>query len=161
MNETLFLNKSGYNIAVTTKTKTSLSEDVRTRVKELRSSDLYMTMSEIGKKVNISRQRVFQILTAEGLPTKHRIRKYLYECPVCGTISAFKFCSKECKKQWQIIPIVCTRCGKLFYRTRHQFFINYPHHNDGLFCSKKCTGRWFAEQYGFQRHPEHSATSKK
>jgi hypothetical protein len=143
------------------KTNPSLSKPyIRTRVKELRSCDLFMTMSEIGKKLNISRQRVFQILKEEGLPTRRRIRKYLYECPVCGTISAFKFCSKECKKQWQMIPIVCTRCGKLFYRNRHQFFINYPHHNDGLFCSKICCGKWFAEHHGFQRYPKHSATTK-
>jgi len=47
---------------VTTKTNTSLSNvDVRTRVKELRSSDLYMTMSEIGKKVNIPAARFSNI----------------------------------------------------------------------------------------------------
>jgi len=133
----------------------------RKQVRELRLSDLFLTMSEIGQKVDISRQRVFQILKEEGLPTKHRTREYLYECPVCGTMSPFKFCSIECKKQWQMIPIVCTRCGKLFFRSSHQFFINYPHHSDGLFCSKACTGKWFAERYGFQRYPEHSATSKK
>lgn len=144
-----------------TKTNASLPEsDVRTRIRELRNSNLFMTMSDIGHKVNVSRQRVFQILKQEGLPTRHRIRKYLYECPVCGMISAFKFCSKECKNKWRQIPIICTQCGKLFYRNWHQFFINYPHHHDGLFCSKKCTGKWFAEHYGFQRYPNHSATSK-
>ena len=138
-----------------TKTNASLSKsDVRARVRELRISDLFMTMSEIGQNVNVSRQRVFQILKEEGLPTRHRIRKYLYECPVCGTISPFKFCSKQCKKQWLMIPIVCTGCGKLFFRDRHQFFINYPHHNDGLFCSKICTGKWIAEHYGFKKHPD-------
>jgi len=58
--------------------------NTRKRVRELCVSDLFMTMSEIGQKVNISRQRDFQILKEEGLPTKHRIRKYLHECPVCG-----------------------------------------------------------------------------
>ena len=137
-----------------TKTNISLSKSVvRRQIRELRLSNLFMTMSEIARKINISRQRVHQILKDEGLPTKHQIRKYLYQCPVCGTISPFKFCSKQCKKQWQMIPIVCTRCGKLFFRDRHQFFLNYPHHNDGLFCSKICTGKWIAEQYGFRHVP--------
>ena len=144
-----------------TKTNISLSKSVvRRQIRELRLSNLFMTMSEIARKINISRQRVHQILKDEGLPTKHQIRKYLYQCPVCGTISPFKFCSIECKKQWQRIPIICTRCGKLFFRDRHQFFINYPHHNDVLFCSKICTGKWIAEQYGFRQCPEHGATAK-
>jgi hypothetical protein len=143
------------------KTNLPLSKaGVRRRVKELRNSDLFMTMSEIGQRLNISRHRVLQILKDEGLPTMHRIRRYLCECPVCGATSVFKFGSKECKKQWQMIPIICTKRGKLFYRNRHQFFINYPHHNDGSFCSKICAGKWFAEHYGFQRYPEHSATAK-
>ena len=143
------------------KTNASISKsDVRTRVRELRTSDLFMTMSEIGQKVNISRQRVFQILKEEGLPTRHRIKKFVYECPVCGIISASKFCSVECKNKWRQIPIICTGCGKLFFRNWHQFFVNYPHHNDGLFCSKICTGKWFAEHYGFQRYLGHSATTK-
>ena len=156
------LAKLEYNIAMMTKTNiSSPKSDVRKRVRELRVSDLFMTMSEIGQKVNISRQRVFQILKEEGLPTRRKIRKFLYECPVCDTISATKFCSLACKKQWQRIPIVCTRCGKLFYSNRHQFFISYPHHNKGLFCSKVCTGKGFAEHYGFERYPDHSSTSKK
>ena len=78
-------------------------------------------MSEIGQRLNISRHRVLQILKDEGLPTMHRIRRYLCECPVCGATSVFKFGSKECKKQWQMIPIICTKRGKLFYRNRHKF----------------------------------------
>lgn len=46
--------------------------NTRKRVIELRSVDLFMTMSEIAQKVGISRQRVYQILQKEGLPTKHK-----------------------------------------------------------------------------------------
>ena len=114
--------------------------NIRERVKELRSSDLFMTMSEIARKVDAFWQRVFQILNGRRLPTGAD-KKFLYECPVCGTISAFKFCSEKCKKRWQTITIARTRCGKLFFRNRHQFFINYLHHHDGLFCSKVCMGK--------------------
>jgi hypothetical protein len=133
----------------------------RERVKELRGSDLFLTRSEIALKADTPRQHVFQIFKQEGLPTRHRIKKILYECPVCGTISAFKFCSSECKKKWQQIPIVCSRCGKLFIRSKHQFFINYRRCNGSLFCCKVCAGKSIAEQYGFGQYPKHSTTSKK
>ena len=85
----------------------------RERVKELRSSDLFMTMSEIARKADTSRQRVFQILKQEGLPTRHRIKKILYECPVCGTVSSFKFCSLECKRNGNKCQL-CVRDAESF-----------------------------------------------
>ena len=90
--------------------------NTRKQVIELRSANLSMTGSEIAMKVGISRQRVFQILQREGLPTGHPIKKLQYQCPVCGNISPRKFCCNKCKKKWQQVPIVCTRCGKLFLR---------------------------------------------
>jgi len=109
-----------------TKINSSPSEsNTRKLVKDFRNANLFMTMSEIAQKANISKQRVFKILKQEGLPTKRKIKKYLYECPVCGTVSAFKFCSTDCKRKWQQIKIVCTRCGKLFTRDTKQFLRNY------------------------------------
>ena len=64
------------------------------QVIELRNANLFMTMSEIANRVGVSRQRVHQILKKEGIPTGHRIRtkqikKILYNCPICGTVSSF------------------------------------------------------------------------
>ncbi len=112
-------------------------------------------MSEIASKVNISRQRVYQILREEGLPTKRYLKMTQYACAVCGTISTHKFCSDECKKKWHQIPVICTRCGKLFIRNRHQFLTNYPHFNNNLFCSRDCSSKWWAEHYGFKAYPDH------
>jgi len=129
--------------------------DTRQKVRELRSTNLCMNMSEIASKVGISRQRVYQILRKEGLPTKHYPKIIQYECAVCGTISAHKFCSDKCKKKWQQIPVICTRCGKLFTRNRHQFLTNYAHFNNNLFCSRDCSSKWWAEHYGFKAYPDH------
>ena len=114
-------------------------------------------MSEIARNAGVSRQRVYQILKKEGLSAKHHIKKYQYECPVCGTSSTHKFCSYECKIKWRQIPIICTRCGKLFLRYQSQFLTDYLHHSDALFCSKECRSKWLVEQYGFQRYPHHMA----
>jgi len=129
--------------------------DSRQKVRDLRSNNLCMNMSEIANKVGISRQRVYQILREEGLPTKHYQKMTQYVCPVCGTIRAHKFCSDECKKKWQQIPVICDRCGKLFFRNRHQFLTNYSHFNNTLFCSRDCSSKSWAEHYGFKAHPDH------
>lgn len=131
----------------------SLAEsDVRSRVRDLRSANLLMKMSEIAKIVGISRQRVYQILQQEGLPTKQHIKKYLYECPVCGTITSRKFCSSECRKKWQQIPITCSECGNLFIRNRRKFMNSYHYHSNVLFCSKKCNGKWLNKHYALKYH---------
>ena len=132
--------------------------NTRKQVMELRSANLTMTLSEIANTVGLSRQRVFQILREEGLPTKHfiRIKKYQYQCLLCGTISPHKFCSNECQKKWQQVPVTCTRCGQLFYRNITQLLHNYRHHDKGLFCSKHCGAKWLAEIYGFKSSQSNS-----
>ena len=143
---------------------TSRSIDTRERVCQLRFNDMFMTMAEIARIVGVSRQRVFQILQEEGLPTKHLVRqsnKYRYSCLVCGKISTHKFCSDKCKEQWQQIPVVCTRCGRLFFRNVHQFLANYRDHSDTVFCSRNCQSRWIGAHYGFKSHPNHSGPGVK
>jgi hypothetical protein len=126
--------------------------NTRIRVKDLRTANLLMKMSEIAKKVGISRQRVFQILQEEGLPTKQHVKKCLYACPVCGRITKHKFCCGECRKEWLQIPVICSECGNLFIRRRSSFLNSYPHHNNVLFCSKKCTGKWLNKHYASKYH---------
>jgi hypothetical protein len=124
--------------------------DTRKQVRKLRSANLSMTMSEIAKRVGMSRQRVFQILREEGLPTKHCVIIKKYQCLECGAVSPHKFCSDECKKKWREIPIICNGCGKLFFRDVTQFLHNYRKHNHALFCSRNCANRWLGETYGFK-----------
>jgi len=137
------------------RTDFSLGSNTREQVKKLRISNLFMSMSAIARLIGISRQRVFQILQEEGLPTKHLVKpvnKDQYSCLVCGKISTNKFCSNECKTQWHQIPVVCTRCGKLFFRNVHRFLANYRDHSDTVFCSRNCQSRWIGEYYGFKSY---------
>ena len=146
------------------RTNNSRESDTRQRVKELRMSNMFMRMSAIARLIGISRQRVFQILQEEGLPTKHLVKpvnKDQYSCLVCGKISTHKFCSDECQKKWQQIPVVCTRCGKLFFRNVHRFLANYRDHSSTLFCSRNCQSRWIGEHYGFKSDPNHSSPGVK
>jgi transcription elongation factor Elf1 len=141
----------------TERVKPQHESETRKLVKELRSASLSMTMSEIARKTNVSRQRVFAILKDEGLPTKHQSSKLFYECPLCGNVSTSKFCSAECKKEWGRIQIVCTGCGKLFTRDIQTFLKNYRHHGNSVFCSKQCAAKWIGTHHGFKRFPNHRA----
>jgi len=146
------------------RTDFSLGSNTREQVKKLRISNLFMSMSAIARVIGISRQRVFQILQEEGLPTKHLVKpvnKDQYSCLACGKISPNKYCSNECQKQWRQIPIVCTRCGKLFFRDVHQLLANYRDHSDTIFCSRNCQSRWIGAHYGFKSHPNHSGPGVK
>ena len=130
----------------------SAKSDTRSQVRNLRSTNLHLKMSKIAETVGVSRQRVFQILQEEGLTTKQHVRKCLYACPVCGKITSRKFCSSECRKEWLQIPVICSECGNLFIRSRRQFMNCYPNHNNVLFCSKKCTGKWLNKNYVLNNH---------
>lgn len=131
--------------------------DTRKQVTDLRAANLSISMAEIAKKVGISRQRVYQILRKDGFPTRRRVLKNQYECLVCGAVTEHKFCSKECKIKWKQIPVVCTRCGKLFLRNRSQLLNNYRRHDSTLFCSKHCSGKWLAENYILKdNHNQHN-----
>jgi hypothetical protein len=124
--------------------------NTREHIIKLRSSNLCLTMSEIARNEGVSRQHVYQVLKKEGLPTKHNIKKYQYECPVCGTISTKKFCSKQCKIKWRQIPMICTKCGILFFRYYSQLLTDSRRgHTNAFFCSKECRNQWLVEQYGF------------
>jgi DNA-binding XRE family transcriptional regulator len=126
--------------------------DTRSQVKNLRLANLHMKMSEIAETVGVSRQRVFQILQDEGLTTKQHVKKCLYGCPMCGKITSHKYCSSECRKEWLQIPVICSECGNLFIRSRRQFLNCYPNHNNVLFCSKKCVGKWLNKNYVLNNH---------
>lgn len=121
--------------------------DTRKRVKDIHSSDLSVSVSEIARRVSVSRQRVYQILNSEGFRTNRPSNKHLYKCPECGTISTRRFCSKQCKKKWLQIPVICSGCGKLFFRNQARLLSEYRYHNGALFCDKQCLGQWLSRQY--------------
>ncbi len=121
--------------------------NTKSKVISLRSTNPYMKMSDIGRAVGVSKQRVYQILRKQGLPTKRSV-ELKYKCLVCGHSSSNKFCSKICKAKWQKIPIVCTNCGKLFFRDKERLL---QHHREALFCCRKCFGIWAGEHHGFKR----------
>lgn len=114
------------------------------------------TMQDIGSKLNISRQRVEQILLNHRLATKkwHAI----YICNSCGNEIDRKiyhssyFCSGDCRrefyKQYRTVVLTCSYCGKQFNRRLKR--VNgtmIPDNQTTFFCDKKCQGKYAASHY--------------
>jgi len=110
-------------------------------VLQLRKNNPAMSMSEISRVVGISRQRVFQLLKMEGLPT--RIKKLVFYCVKCDKVvdkeKTFRYNKQkctECRIKENIVYLFCYFCNNLM--VRRKYTIRNRHH----FCDKVCYGLW-------------------
>lgn len=121
-----------------------------------------MMAEQTGYKV--SRENVRQMLDRRGLPT-HRNNKIEYTCVHCGgTFKRYRrekpsaFCSWECKKAHNLVPLVCETCGEMFMRPQY-VVLNWAKSPtvtpiataEHIFCSRECHGRWLGSHYGGSR----------
>jgi RNA polymerase-binding transcription factor DksA len=117
----------------------------REKVSLLRQKDPSMPAVRIAEALNISRERVRQLLNEAGLPTY--FRKYYGSCELCGgdiPSSRKAYCSNECRTQAKRITFQCDYCGqdKILIRAAYnaQKRRGYKH----MYCSIKCRnwGKW-------------------
>lgn len=129
----------------------------------LRKASPCMSLQDIGDKVGLSRERVRQILTRDGLVTKHVVRQTYY-CMNCGKptrnmprrwrryiVDNEVFCNGTCAKEFHTLTLTCSTCGKVFKRPAGEVInaAQHPLHKGGLiFCSKVCHGRWLGTHHG-------------
>lgn len=113
------------------------------------------TLQEVGKKYDVSRERIRQIYLREtGLRTKEvRDIQKTKTCEFCGkefvlqnTSWRRRFCSYECRREFYLYYCytldVCKICGLAFLNPK-----SMGHHKE--FCSKVCSGKYAAKNYGF------------
>ena len=120
-----------------------------------------MTLQEIGNKFDLSRERVRQILKQMDLPTKHKSFGSIITqtiCPKCGRQKLYraKYCRK-CRKELLYEFVQCETCRipikrRISYTSYMKERRGYKH----IWCSKKCQGKWLANNYGFIVHPENA-----
>lgn len=116
------------------------------------------TLQQLGDKANVCRERARQILKKERLSTRHFTPRYI--CLQCGKDLAYRkrpFCSWECKAIYNMIPVECSECGTVFYRTWNNAFWRLNRNVSGvMFCSKQCQGKYCGKNFGFLSHPENA-----
>lgn len=140
------------------------------RVTALREKNPCATLQEIADApgITLSRERVRQILVADGLPTKaYRPPGQQFVCAQCGNVFTptptghnlkgppqfdhTLYCGRKCAKASNEIPVTCIVCGTV----RRYKRCNVLRFNS-RFCNKHCQGRYFGRVAGFGAHPENA-----
>ena len=120
------------------------------RVAKIRQKNPCATLEEVGQRVGVTRERVRQLLKAQGLPTMSYRPSRLFECLNCG--ASFpnrqgpkyqpKYCSRSCAHEHRVITLACLQCGSLFKRRETYILPRSRYKNPGMFCSTDCYRMW-------------------
>lgn len=111
----------------------------RSKVIHLREKNPCMTLQAIGDACGISRERVRQILSEDGLKTVS-VRMYNV-CLNCGKTTKNKmFCNVSCQKEYSHITVECFYCGKPIEKEQSQLVRGRL-----TFCSRSCKGKYYYE----------------
>ena len=127
-----------------------MNNSVRDKVIKIRTNNHCITLQGIGDICGISRERVRQILKESGNETCSYKRIVTYKCLVCGkeyhpsqrTTTSKKFCSKECRYNYNHPIVECIQCHNLFKISTINQLIRY----NNSFCSRTCKSKY----YGFK-----------
>lgn len=110
----------------------------RQKVIELRKTHPEFTLFDIAGIINVSKQRVSQILKSENLPRHSTKYKSKYNvCKMCGRATINKFCSSECKDNGSNIFIACDFCktSQKVSNKKHAYQMKFQKH---FYCSNQC-----------------------
>lgn len=111
---------------------------VRNKVIVLRKSHPEFTLSDIAAILDITKQRVSQILISENLPrhsTKYKSK--FQSCKVCGRATVNKFCSNECRDVGLNAIVFCDFCKKSLKVSKKHYAYGMKMRKH-YFCSNEC-----------------------
>jgi len=129
-----------------------ITDNRKSQILELKKQNPTRTLEDIGKEVGLSRQRVYQVLTEEGVAT-HKTHP---TCDGCGIVlqpskkrpyiapNGNRYCT-ICREQMVYGTYTCTDCGSEVRRRRKSILRSKP---KSIFCNKKCQGHYLGVTYG-------------
>jgi len=117
----------------------------RERIKTLRANNPNLPAARIAEFLSVSRERVRQILVAEGLPTK--VKPYYGDCKICGeNLGAGRkiYCSTACRSVDCRISFRCDYCGKTKEVLQSVYRGQKKRGYKFMYCSVSCRnfGKW-------------------
>jgi len=117
----------------------------RERIVTLRSNHPKLPAVRIAELLSVSRERVRQILKAEGLPT--RIKSYYGDCKVCGEArepGRKSYCSLACRSADCRVSFRCDYCGQTKELLQSVFNAQKRRGYKFMYCSVNCRnfGKW-------------------
>lgn len=146
-------------------------------------------LTEVGSIFGVTRERVRQIANANGFTgynaqdPETRVNPGMMGralCKSCGKPTNEKrfpenHTSRKLCRDCQWIEIACSQCGKMKrvrtsdYLTRRSEKYSAarvangkpPYTGTGVFCDRKCLGRWIGLHHGFAAHPENAVRTRR
>ena len=126
--------------------------NTRRQIQELRKANPCLPAAEIARKLDISRERVRQLLLKTSLPTKLPKKKPIYYCLVCDKPIPRKYrfyCSRACQYKDHHVLVACAHCGKLKELGKFDL-LGKCKINTHIFCSHSCSSLWFWDHSGLR-----------
>ena len=111
----------------------------RRAVERLRTQHPDYSLRNIANVVDISRERVRQILVDAGLPTaKRKILKYCLNCGRPRRSHYLKYCGRACERSYVREVLICASCGKEFLRLKSQILAANKRGFKNAYCCRRC-----------------------
>jgi len=114
-----------------------------------------MTMTEIGRRLGVSRERVRQIFDKANIVRPVRRRR----CLDCNNLATSSHALRCAFHQWarHHITVQCNYCGRWFSITRRVWNARIPERGYSepkvFYCNRTCMGRWLGQHHGFGTRP--------
>ena len=114
----------------------------RLTVIQLRKDNPGMTLEAIGQRVELTKERVRQILASENLSTRsiQRIPKPLPPCDPCGkpvSNRRLKYCGTRCRYPNGVTTFTCSYCEKSVTVMTSEYKSRTSRY-DKIHCSREC-----------------------
>ena len=115
------------------------------KIIRLRNQQPLLTGSEIGRKLNVSKQYVHKILKDANLNNRQpHYKKKIEHCMVCRNVTPNnqQLCpTGECNQKYFYADVECSFCHYKFKLQRSHVIQRYKRGMKHIYCSRKCYGR--------------------
>lgn len=114
------------------------------KIKSFREVDPNRTATSMAKELNITRERVRQILNDLGLPTAFLKPQRICDNDGCNNKinrnDAAKTCSRECFKAHRIGSFICAYCGKSITTAKYLIKLQKSRYKN-MHCTHSCASK--------------------
>ncbi len=125
----------------------------KNKIIRLRNKHPFMSSSEIGRKVGVTRIYVHNILKKNNLQTNVPKPQNVVYCKVCGDVCTDKgrIHEGECTFKSRFMKLTCSWCKVPFYRRKSIVRIRIKNKLKNIYCTHKCYGEYRKYNAGKQR----------
>lgn len=121
---------------------------------ERRKNSPGLSLKQVGDEFDITKERVRQILSSAGMPTRHHTHEKVSHCLRCGAEIKNRSYCRKCQFELHNVELICDNCGIKFWRRVSAVLkyasrkTSYGANSKYTFCSRHCLGVWRGKKYG-------------